>query len=150
MSISDALCDTPAELRDAVCNNKLIIFTGAGLSFKLKNKQGDEIGVWNNLEQKIIEELSTKGHDARSLIPLLGHVEPIKILNLIECYDPPLPKRIVSDFVKDFFDLADDNDFGLHEKLTKLSKKIITANYDTAFEMAVPEYRKHKAFKGTN
>jgi hypothetical protein len=150
MGTSDVSCDIPAELKDAVVSDKLIIFAGAGLSYKLKNRLGDEIGGWNNLVQKMLENLSSCGHDVALLQPLVNNFEAIKILDLIENNNPRLPKKNTSDFIKDFFELSDENDFSLHKKLTLLSKKIITTNYDTAFELAAPEYRKYRAFKGTN
>ena len=40
------------------------------------------------------------------------------------------------------------NDFSFHKKLFSLSTKIITTNYDKAFEKAIPELQEIKAYKG--
>jgi len=72
-----------------------------------------------------LSELKKSGHDVDHLIPLVNKYEPIKILNLIEL-DTNIPKNKIYEFVKNYFDLKDDNNLDLHKKLYQLSKKIIT------------------------
>ena len=139
----------PVELRNAICNNELLIFVGAGLSFNLKNMHNQSLKGWSNLVNNILSELKSNGHDVDHLIPLVKKYEPIKVLDLLES-DPSIPKKEIYRFVKDYFDLKDDNNLELHKKLYQLSRKIITTNYDTAFETAVNELRKNKAYKGKN
>ena len=54
----------------------------------------------------------------------------------------------VGPFIREYFTLGEGNDFSLHQKLFELSTKIITTNYDRAFEMAVPQLQSQKAYKG--
>ena len=72
--------------------------------------------------------------------------EPIDALKEIE--DSGVNKRIVGEFVKDYFTLGEGNDYSLHQNLFELSTKIITTNYDRAFEMAVPRLQEIKAYRG--
>ncbi len=139
----------PAELEKAICDNNLILFVGAGLSYNLANINKTPLKGWANLVESILNELNSKGHDVNHLLPLVEKYDPIKVLDLIEC-DSSIPKNQIYSFSKDFFDIDLENDLDLHKLLFKLSKKIVTTNYDNAFEIAVPELRKNKAYKGKN
>ena len=139
----------PTELKKAICNDDLLIFVGAGLSYDLININKTPLKGWSNLVECILNVLNNKGYDIDHLIPLVKKYDPIKILDLIES-DRSIPKKEIYYFTKDFFDLDPENDVELHKKLFQLSKKIITTNYDNAFEIAVPELRKNKAYKGKN
>lgn len=120
------------QLRHAIEQDNLVLFIGAGLSLNLVNKQGEKIGDWNNLVRKILDHLQHGGMPAGALLQLIGHYEPIEVLHLIE-RSRHFSRREVDSFLKDFLALG-ENDWTLHEKLTRLSSLIITTNYDTAFE----------------
>lgn len=60
----------PVELRKAICDNDLLVFVGAGLSYNLLNAQGQAIKGWSNLVENILEDLKNRGYDACYLIPL--------------------------------------------------------------------------------
>jgi len=139
----------PIELKNAIHNNQLIVFVGAGLSYNLTNINKQPLKGWGNLVGEVLENLKEKNHDVDALIPLVDKYDPIKILDLIES-DNDLPKKEIYNFIKDFLDLSEDNNLQLHQKLFKLSKKIITTNYDCAFEKAIPQLRKNKAYRGKN
>ncbi len=139
----------PKELEEAVRKNELIVFVGAGLSYNLLNIKKQPLGGWSNLVLQILLHLKEEGYDVDHLITLVPRCQPIKVLDLIDD-DSNLPKKRISDFIKDFLDLDDENEFNLHKKLYQLSSKIITTNYDTAFEKAIPELRKNRAYKGKN
>ncbi|WP_299768146.1 SIR2 family protein [uncultured Dokdonia sp.] len=140
----------PVELRQAIAENKLIIFVGAGLSYNLVNTNGQPLKGWGNLVREIIIQLQDKGHDIKSLLSLLDMYEPIEVLHLIEKH-PDFSREAIYDITADFLELDDSkNDYSLHQKLNTLSKKIITTNYDIAFEKAVPTLRRNKAYKGRN
>ncbi len=139
----------PLELRNAICNDNLILFIGAGLSYNLTNIKNNELKGWSNLVDGILNELISKGYDVAHLLPLIDRYDPIKILDLIET-NKSIPKKEIYSFTKDFFDLHINNNFELHKLLFQLCRKIITTNYDNAFEIAVPLLRKNKAYKGKN
>jgi tetratricopeptide (TPR) repeat protein len=139
----------PPELRNAICNDNLILFIGAGLSYNLTNIKKNELKGWSNLVEGILNHLISNGYDVSHLLPLVNKYDPIKILDLIES-DKSINKKGIYYFIKDFFDLDTDNNFELHRLLFQLSKKIITTNYDNAFEIAVRQLRKNKAYKGKN
>ncbi|MCC7454401.1 MAG: SIR2 family protein [Crocinitomix sp.] len=139
----------PVELKNAIKNDDLVIFVGAGLSFNLVNSKNEPLKGWKNLVYNIIQNFQEKGYEVSHLKPLIELYEPIDVLNLIE-KDKNLPKSEIYKYVKTFFELNEENNLELHKKLFKISKKIVTTNYDTAFEEAIPTFRRHKAYKGKN
>ncbi|MDR3047296.1 MAG: hypothetical protein LBU51_06745 [Bacteroidales bacterium] len=111
------------ELKTAIKENNLVLFVGAGLSCKFKNKNGEEIGNWKNLVIKIIEHLENDESKVNNLKPLVENYNPIDILDLIEKNSNNLSNKAL-EFVIDFFTLPDDkNDYSLHKKLCQLTKK---------------------------
>lgn len=116
------MIEIPTELKKAICNNELLVFVGAGLSFNLKNIHNQSLKGWSNLVENILLELKSSGHNVNHLIPLANKYEPIKVLDLIES-DTDIPKKEIFKFVKDYFDLKNDNNLDLHKKLYQLSKK---------------------------
>lgn len=140
----------PNELKQAIIDNKVIAFVGAGLSYELVNVKQEKILGWSNLVKGIIEHLIQKKYTVDYLLPLLDVYEPIKVLELIQL-DKRIQQKDIIGFVKDFFDLdPDKNDFSVHKKITNLFNKIITTNYDTAFELSTPSLRKDTAYRGKN
>lgn len=137
----------PKKLIEAACKNQLVLFVGAGLSYILKNRGGEELGGWDKLVRELVGCLKEKGTDLDDLKPLIGKYEPIDILNLVES-NKDVSKSDVMGFVRQYYNLNKENDLSLHSKLYKLSKKIITTNYDRAFEEAEDDLRENTAFKG--
>ncbi|MDR0799624.1 MAG: SIR2 family protein [Dysgonamonadaceae bacterium] len=131
----------PAELRAAIKENNLVLFVGAGLSCKFENKNGVEIGNWKNLVIKIIDHLENNEPKVKNLQPLAEDYSPIDMLNLIEKTGNAVRNKAL-EFAVDFFTLPDDkNDYSLHKKLSQLTKKIVTTNYDNSFEIAENNFR---------
>ena len=95
--------------------------------------------------KSLTSHLNNKGYitdeDKRSCDAL----EPIKALKIIE--DKSVNKSEVAKFIKCYFALGVGNDLSLHQKMFNLSARIITTNYDRAFEDAVPGLQEAKAFK---
>ena len=125
----------PPELIQAIKKDNLILFVGAGLSYELKNKNGEELKDWKNLVHQLILHLEGQGFDVDDLkfMSTKGKRAPFHLLQHIES-DRDLPKSKMVDFLKEFLDLSPQNNFDLHKKLFQLSRKIITTNYDRAFE----------------
>lgn len=140
----------PVELKQAIIDNKLVAFVGAGLSYDLYNINGQQIKGWPNLVNNLLKYLKDKGHYVDPLIPLTEMYDPIIVLDLIEKADK-LPKAEMYSFMKDYFDLDNEkNDFTIHKKISSLCNKIITTNYDDSFIIADRILGKYTAFKGTN
>jgi tetratricopeptide (TPR) repeat protein len=144
--------EIPLGLQKAIKDNRLVVFVGAGLSYELKNSQGKKLGGWVNLVAHIIEELERKGHDVAYLQPVLSKHDPTAALALIESrIEPPnneLSKDEIYRIVRSFYELSDENEYSLHKKVLKLTNRVITTNYDTAFEEVEPRFRGYKAYKG--
>lgn len=139
----------PPELKEAIKKNELIVFVGAGLSYNFLNTDGKKLKGWDNFVLQILNHLKSKKYDIECLIPLIGKYEAVKILDLIES-NKEFPKQEIIRFTKDFFDLDDNNDYKLHQNIFKLSKKIVTTNYDNAFELSNRQLQRNTAFKGKN
>ena len=139
----------PKVLKDAVIDNNLVIFVGAGLSSKLINKDGQQLEGWHNLVCQLLSHLAKNGYDVELYEKMLkqSSKEPIDILKLIE-EDQDLPRNEIVGFIKKFYSLKDWKENSLHKNIYKLSNKIITTNYDDAFEIAIPELKNHIASSG--
>ena len=134
--------ELPKELIKAMKENNLVLFVGAGLSYKFVNKDEQPLGDWQNMVRQILESVE----DLDYLKPLVDRYDPIIVLDLIE---KAKVKEPVINFVKQFFSLpTDKNDYSLHKKLCRLSNKIITTNYDNAFERADDDFETKTAVFG--
>jgi len=140
----------PRELIQAIEKNELIVFVGAGLSWGLKNEEDEQLEGWKNLVVKILLDLEGKEFEkAVHLRALIDTYDLITMLDLIE-RNKKFPKKEIANFIREFFYLKKDNDFSLHKKIYQLSNKIITTNYDRAFEIAEEVLERNTAYKGKN
>jgi Tfp pilus assembly protein PilF len=138
----------PNELKRAIIQDRVVVLVGAGLSYNLYNKMGMQLKDWKNYVNQLLLYLKKQGYLVDHLIPLTEYFEPIKVLDLIEC-TKSITNNAINVFTKEFFELDDDvNDYNLHKNICSLFSKIITTNYDTAFENAIPSLRKSTAFEG--
>ncbi len=152
--------ELPKELIDAVKNNNLVIFVGAGLSVKLKNQNNLNVGTWWNLVDVLVEHFKKDNFLTAPIEVLLKKkgVEVTEPLNKIEVLsrlpkderinylkykkeslvnaEKPISMEMAKDFASKHCSLNTDNDFSLHKKISKLFNIIITTNYDNAFELA--------------
>lgn len=138
--------EIPYELAEAIKDNNLVLFIGAGLSSNLVNKQNSKIGNWKNLVDSLIVYLRGKGYDL-SEIKEVEEGKELEALQIIE-NDQNIPLYQIINFAKSFYDLANDNDLTLHRKLLAITDKIITTNYDNAFELSQNEPLINVAYKG--
>ena len=123
----------PAELVKAIKEDNLVLFVGAGLSYNFIDNDGNQLGDWKNLVTKILDNVDGLDY----LKPLINEHEPLKIMGLVE--DKKKNNEVI-EFVKEFYSLpTDKNNYDLHRKLCKLTIKIISTNYDNAFEIADPD-----------
>ena len=95
--------------------------------------------------KSVTSHLNNKGYITDEDKRFCDGLEPIDALEIIE--NKGVDKSKVADFIKCYFALGKGNDLSLHQKMFSLSARIITTNYDRAFEDAVPGLQEVKAFK---
>ena len=116
------------QITKAIIQNNLVIFAGSGLShrFNLPN--------WKKMVQELINEVDKPIFKA--YLPLIensvedGGMSPIEVLEKLKS-----EHSTISSYVKKNFNIH-DGDFNLHKKIFNLTGKVITTNYDNAFEKA--------------
>lgn len=121
-----ALQEIPKILIDKIQKKNIVLFVGAGLS--------TNVGLpnWKNLLIEILKSLIDREEKAEGFITSLESnlFEPIDILNKIE----HLKSFVIEDFEKIMRKYKDVEPSNLHRKITNLSTKIITTNYDELIE----------------
>ncbi|PJI23165.1 SIR2 family protein [Prevotella intermedia] len=140
------MINIPPGLKEAIEADDLVLFIGAGLSWDLKNTDNESLEGWDKMVKSITSHLITEGYITDELKQICDALEPIETLKILE--KKGISKREIGGFVKHYFTLRGGNDFSFHKKLFSLSTKIITTNYDKAFEKAIPELQEIKAYKG--
>ena len=140
------MIEIPPGLREAIKADELVLFVGAGLSWNFKNKKNETLEGWKKMASSITSYLCDNGHIPENLKQACDTLGEIKTLEILEEREIGIGE--VGPFIRDYFTLGDSNDFSLQKKLFELSTKIITTNYDKAFEMAIPQLQSQKAYKG--
>ena len=135
----------PPELKEAIEEDDLVLFIGAGLSWNLTNTINEPLEGWDKMVKSITSHLKKKGYITDEEKQCYDRLTPIDTLQKLETKG--INRREVGEFVKHYFTLQEENDLSLHQKLFSLSTKIITTNYDRAFEKAVPKLQEIKAYK---
>ena len=138
----------PHGLKEAIEKDELVLFIGAGLSCELKNTEGKTLGGWKEMVSSMLPFLEDKGYITTEEQKSWEELGPIKALQRLE--NKGIDREKIRDFLQGYFTLGKENKFPLQEKLYKLSTKIITTNYDLAFEEAIEKLDKEKAYKGQN
>ena len=138
----------PQRLKEAIKNDELVLFIGSGLSWNLKNTEGKTLGGWKEMVSSILSYLNKEDYITDEELQSCEELGPIKALQRLE--NRGIDREKVRDFLQDYFTLGKENEFPLQEKLYSLSTKIITTNYDLAFEEAIEKLDKEKAYKGQN
>jgi hypothetical protein len=123
------------DLQQAIEKDSLIVFAGAGTSYNLGLPSWKKLVL--NILQTIIEE---NNNEYINLFYLLEKdiVTPLEVLTHLE--KAGFMDRAIS-LLKTFIkpdDIQDQNKLILHYKILKLTKKIITTNYDKIFELIMP------------
>lgn len=140
------MIEIPPGLREAIKADELVLFVGAGLSWNFKNKKNETLEGWTKMASSITSYLCDNDHIPENLKQACNTLGEIKTLEILE--EREIGRREVGEFVKDYFTLGEGNDFSLHQKLFELSTKIITTNYDRAFEIEIPLLQEKKAYRG--
>lgn len=140
------MIEIPPGLREAIKADELVLFVGAGLSWNFKNKNNETLEGWTKMASSITSYLCDNGHIPENLKQACDTLGEIKTLEILEEREIGIGE--VGPFIREYFTLGGGNDFSLQKKLFELSTKIITTNYDRAFEMAVSQLQSQKAYKG--
>ena len=138
----------PQRLKEAIEKDELVLFVGSGLSWNLKNTEGNTLGGWKEMVSSMLSYLKDRAYITAKEQRFCLKLEPIKALQRLE--NRGIDREKVRDFLQDYFTLGKENEFPLQKKLYSLSTKIITTNYDLAFEKAIEKLDKEKAYKGQN
>ena len=138
----------PHGLKEAIEKDELVLFIGAGLSCELKNTEGKALGGWKEMVSSMLPFLEDKRYITTEEQKSWEKLGPIKALQRLE--NKGIDRERVRDFLQGYFTLGKENKFPLQEKLYKLSTKIITTNYDLAFEEAIEGLGQEKAYKTQN
>lgn len=122
----------PEKLTQKINQNNLVVFVGAGLSCKMGYPN------WNALIIDILGGISDKEEKSQKYIQGLKDdiLSPIEILSKISDHKSAsieILERIIRSHEK-------TEPSKIHEKLGLLSDKIITTNYDSLLEKALPEF----------
>ena len=139
------MINIPPGLKEAIEADDLVLFIGAGLSWDLKNTDNESLEGWDKMVKSITSHLNKKGHITDELKQSCNALKSIETLEILE--NREISKKEVGEFIKHYFALGKENDFSFHKKLFSLSTKIITTNYDRAFEEAVPKLQSKKAYR---
>ena len=139
------MIEIPHGLKEAIEADDLVLFIGAGLSWNLKNTENEPLEGWDKMVKSILSHLQEKGYITDEEKQSCDKPNPID--TLLELENRRIGRREVGEFVKHYFTLKEENDLSFHQKLFGLSTKIITTNYDRAFEKSVPKLQEIKAYK---
>lgn len=119
------------DLRKTVRENKLIVFVGAGLSKYLG------LPTWKEFTISSLDKLSKKRGYKKKYIRLKNEVENGSINPNAAIDSIPIEHhKEVLKFIKDEFKIKAGASCKFHEKILCLSEKVITSNFDNAFETA--------------
>lgn len=146
----------PEKLEEAIKNNNLVFFVGAGCSMSLK------FPSWKQLIESILEDLNDKygnksATNFKNILAdvKLGNKSLFEALNRIEndvdhgpTYKVKSKEIVYAQIEKSSLNLPEKSN--VHSILWNISKKIITTNYDKVLEKYKPSNIELKIFDNTN
>lgn len=113
-------------LKEAIINNNLVVFAGAGVTMYL------DMPNWKDLAIEAIRYLSENEENMCLINELQAGVEPIRIFDRLE----KSYKSEIKRYISQKFRISNSNTFQLHKRILRLTSQIVTTNYDDAFELA--------------
>ena len=115
------------ELKNAITNNKLILFAGSGLS------KSFGLPDWNKMVIEVIRIINKP--DLNPFIQILENGTTMSAVDVLEFLKND--EKEIRSFIINNFSIDSKKDFSIHKKLLELtSGKIVTTNYDNSFELA--------------
>ncbi len=145
------LNDAHSSLREAVTNDNLVIFAGAGIS------KSAGLPLWGELVGKIIDRVTNyddgpgtalkaifnNKSSNRAIFDVLNYIQNN---NLTGHVNPVLKQELSTNAQKL---ISEDTPLPLHSKIWQVTKKVITPNYDQLFE-ACEEFKRSGIDRITN
>ena len=124
----------PNSLSEKIQKENIAIFIGAGLSVAAG------LPDWKSLTIAILEGLKDREPRANGFVDALNNnlFEPIDILNKIQ----PLKSFAIELFEKEIRKYDKVQPTSMHSKVSKISSRIITTNYDDLLEESNPDFEK--------
>ncbi|WP_026726177.1 SIR2 family protein [Flavobacterium sasangense] len=115
------------KLENIIKNNKLILFAGSGLS------RNFGLPDWNKMVIETIKLIDKP--NLNPFIELLKNGDTMSAIDVLEFLKND--EKEIRSYIKENFAIDLNQDFSLHKKLLELTNnKVITTNYDNAFELA--------------
>lgn len=124
----------PKNLIEKLQDNNVVLFLGAGLSINAGYPS------WKGLIKTILENLGDKEQKKEGYLNALNEdiLSPIEVLGKIE----PLKDYAIEIFDKELRKYNHCSPTTIHEKVGKLTSKIITTNYDCLLESSNNDFEK--------
>lgn len=124
--------ELPKALIDSFLQNNVILFVGSGLSIDLG------LPNWNQLVIEIINYIESKTSvTSLGLFKELLSTNNMDALDVLTQIEKKGYKKLAQDYIGNFLRLKDDCDLSIHKKLFELCPRVVTTNYDHAFEKAL-------------
>jgi len=121
----------PSALNQAVKDDNLVIFVGAGASMN------SGLPSWNKLIENTLKDNSSEITNTDFYLQglSLGALNPIDLLDMIKEHK----KIILTSFEKQM--LEEPSNTAIQEKICAISTKLVTTNFDTLLEKSLPSAR---------
>lgn len=129
----------PKQLIEQIQKDNVILFAGSGLSMHLGFPNWEQLVI--NIIDFIVEK--TGNNNLNSFKPLLSN-NMMSALDVLTQIEKQGLKKYAHDYIGNEMRLKDGVDYSLHRKIQAVFPKIITTNYDHAFEKAINSDIVHK------
>jgi hypothetical protein len=116
--------EIPTALLNALVQDNVVIFAGSGLSKRFK------LPDWHGLVVDVVKELNNSKYEL--FLPLLDAslLQPIEVLDKMKSEHTAIRR-----YIRNKYNIT-SGDYRFHKKIVQVSDKIVTTNYDNAFERA--------------
>ncbi|WP_295052376.1 SIR2 family protein, partial [Sulfuricurvum sp.] len=131
----------PQSLIDAIKNNNLIPFVGAGISMGIKDKENNPIfKSWTNSLLDAVQILKDENENAKATRIQSGlEISPVDYLSIASEIHKYLNSHWNSFLTKTFernFNTIDENSLNIAKEILKINNLVITTNYDNVLKWA--------------
>jgi len=122
----------PEPLMQAFSKNEVVLFVGSGLSIDLG------LPSWNKLVIDIINHVVLKsGNKNLNMFSELLSIGELSALEVLTHIENKGHKKLAQDYISNALRIKANSNLEIHKKLSKVCPRIITTNYDHAFQQAL-------------